>query len=358
MPPSSRNSIGWRPDRRTEWSGRRRNGRGGAGGRGSVAAGQPPTSRGDLHEQRRLELADLAASAYISGPDLDTSVLLAGPVQEFGKRRVLAGVRLDQVASATRDLREAAAEAERAAASARGTADAAAAAEAAHRALLAEFDRTSVDKQALADQLALRIDEALGESAVLSDQDRLLIAELGRRTEVRRIEEEERQRAEAARLAAEAEARRAAAEAAASAALTQTGITTGAVQTAYVRGIEVNVAIAPNLERMMAAAEKDGIILTGSGYRTIAEQIAIRRAVCGPTDYDIWVKPSWECSPPVARPGFSMHQLGLAVDFTLNGGDLVRNGGDRIVLWLKAHAGEYGFINLPSEPWHWSVNGR
>jgi hypothetical protein len=26
--------------------------------------------------------------------------------------------------------------------------------------------------------------------------------------------------------------------------------------------------------------------------------------------------------------------------------------------WLQAHADEYGFVNLPSEPWHWSVNGR
>lgn len=321
----------------------------------------------EVHKQRRTQLAELATSAYISGPDVDSSVLLGGPVQEMGKRRVLAEVRLDQVSRATQDLRTAEQAAEKALAESKRAAAVAADAEASHRASLDELNRTSAEKQALAEQLALRIDEALGESATLTDQDRALVAELGRRAEVRRIEEEERQRAEAQRLAEEAAARRAAAEAEAAAALAaananagpgQTIVAGGSVQTAWVRGIEVNVSIAPNLERMMAAAEKDGIILTGGGYRTMAEQIAIRRAVCGPTEYDIWVKPSWECSPPVARPGFSMHQLGLAIDFTLNGGDLVRNGGDRVVLWLKAHAAEYGFYNLPSEPWHWSVNGH
>ena len=26
--------------------------------------------------------------------------------------------------------------------------------------------------------------------------------------------------------------------------------------------------------------------------------------------------------------------------------------------WLAAHAAKYGLYNLPSEPWHWSVNGN
>ena len=28
------------------------------------------------------------------------------------------------------------------------------------------------------------------------------------------------------------------------------------------------------------------------------------------------------------------------------------------VQWLNAHGATYGFYNLPSEPWHWSVNGH
>jgi D-alanyl-D-alanine carboxypeptidase len=26
--------------------------------------------------------------------------------------------------------------------------------------------------------------------------------------------------------------------------------------------------------------------------------------------------------------------------------------------WLAAYAARYGFVNLPSEPWHWSITGN
>ena len=131
----------------------------------------------------------------------------------------------------------------------------------------------------------------------------------------------------------------------------------GAVRTAWVRGIEVAAEIAPAVEAMIAAAAANGVRLTGSGYRSTAEQISIRRSVCGPTDYDIWDKPSWECSPPVARPGYSMHERGLAIDFVVQD-DLMRSQSNPAFLWLSQNAVKYGFYNLPSEPWHWSVNGR
>lgn len=60
--------------------------------------------------------------------------------------------------------------------------------------------------------------------------------------------------------------------------------------------------------------------------------------------------------PPTARPGQSMHERGLAVDFTSGGGTLTR--GSAAFAWMKANAGQYGFYNLPSEPWHWSTNGN
>lgn len=128
------------------------------------------------------------------------------------------------------------------------------------------------------------------------------------------------------------------------------------VDTTWVRGIEVASVIAPQFEAMMAAAEASGLRLTGSGYRNILEQIEIRREVCGPTDYDIFVKPSWECSPPVAIPGRSMHERGLAIDFS-DADDLIRSREHPAYLWLAEHAKKYGFYNLPSEPWHWSTTG-
>ena len=119
----------------------------------------------------------------------------------------------------------------------------------------------------------------------------------------------------------------------------------------------MNAQIVNNLGRMLDAAAKAGIVLGGSGYRSDDRQIQLRRQHCGPTDYDIYDKPSLLCNPPVARPGFSMHEQGLAVDFTYNGG-LIRTHSSKAYKWLAAHASDYGFYNLPAEAWHWSVNGR
>ena len=66
--------------------------------------------------------------------------------------------------------------------------------------------------------------------------------------------------------------------------------------------------------------------------------------------------PSWECSPPVARPGRSMHEQGLAIDFTADG-DLIRSRSRPAFIWLAANAERFGFYSLPSEPWHWSTTG-
>jgi hypothetical protein len=48
-----------------------------------------------------------------------------------------------------------------------------------------------------------------------------------------------------------------------------------------VRGITVSTAISDQIEALMAAAEADGLDLTGHGHRDHARQIALRRAHCG-----------------------------------------------------------------------------
>ena len=121
-------------------------------------------------------------------------------------------------------------------------------------------------------------------------------------------------------------------------------------------GIRVNSSIRGRLAAMLAAARRDGIYLTGGGYRSSASQIALRRAHCGSSTYAIYQQRSSTCRPPTARPGNSMHERGLAIDFVDKGGALRRSSpGYR---WLRQNAAAYGFFNLPSEPWHWSVNGR
>lgn len=121
--------------------------------------------------------------------------------------------------------------------------------------------------------------------------------------------------------------------------------------------ITVAGSIASNVQRLLNDAAADGIRLCGGGYRDPQQQIELRKAHCGTSQYAIYEMPSSQCSPPTARPGTSMHEQGLAIDFTCNGGGTVSSG-DACFRWLSANAASYGLYNLPSEPWHWSTNGN
>jgi LAS superfamily LD-carboxypeptidase LdcB len=121
--------------------------------------------------------------------------------------------------------------------------------------------------------------------------------------------------------------------------------------------ITVAGAISSDLQSLLDAAYADGVVLCGGGYRDPQEQIELRKAHCGTSQYAIYEMPSSQCSPPTARPGSSMHEQGLAVDFTCNGDGTVSSGSTCFV-WLSDHAASYGLYNLPSEPWHWSTNGN
>ena len=126
---------------------------------------------------------------------------------------------------------------------------------------------------------------------------------------------------------------------------------------ATVRGITVNKSIAGPLEAMLAAASADGIVLSGTGYRDPSQQIELRKLHCGTGYYEIYVMPPYLCTPPTAIPGSSMHEQGLAIDFTWKGASLTNQDNPGFT-WLSAHAATFGFYNLPSEPWHWSISGK
>ncbi len=121
-------------------------------------------------------------------------------------------------------------------------------------------------------------------------------------------------------------------------------------------GIKVAPSLRGNLARLLAAAKADGIYFTGGGYRSSAGQVALRRAHCGSSTFAVYQARASSCSPPTARPGFSQHELGLAVDFAEGGRGLTR--GSAGYRWLRGNAQRYGLKNLPSEPWHWSTTGR
>lgn len=120
-----------------------------------------------------------------------------------------------------------------------------------------------------------------------------------------------------------------------------------------VRGIYVHESIADELEALLAAAEGDGFAFGGGGYRDPAQQQRLREQNCP----DPQSSPPSACSPPTARPGQSMHERGLAIDFTYNG-RVISSRSSPAFRWLESNAGRFGFQNLPSEPWHWSTNGN
>lgn len=124
-----------------------------------------------------------------------------------------------------------------------------------------------------------------------------------------------------------------------------------------VRGFQVHQSISSNVDRMIGAAAAAGINLGGWGWRDNSTQIRLRRAHCGTSNYAIYQMPSSRCRPPTARPGASMHERGMALDLTY-GGRTIGSRSSAAYKWLKANAASYGFYNLPSEPWHWSTNGR
>ena len=123
-----------------------------------------------------------------------------------------------------------------------------------------------------------------------------------------------------------------------------------------VNGITVASSVAARVRGLLNAAAADGINLTGYGYRDFNTQIALRRQNCGTTQYAIWEMPPDACSPPTARPGYSYHERGLAIDFMSNG-RFINSRSNPGFIWLAANAGRFGFYNLPSEPWHWDTRG-
>lgn len=121
-----------------------------------------------------------------------------------------------------------------------------------------------------------------------------------------------------------------------------------------VDGKPISCQIASQAAAMINAARAAGVPLSiGNAYRDPAQQIELRRQHCGTSDYAIYQMPPGQCHPPTARPGASMHEVGLAIDFAN-----CSSHGTACWQWLSGHASSYGFYNLPSEAWHWSINGH
>jgi hypothetical protein len=110
--------------------------------------------------------------------------------------------------------------------------------------------------------------------------------------------------------------------------------------TADGKPIEMNTANAYAV--MQAAAAAQGVaIRVNSGFRTPEEQEYL---------YACYVNCNCNSCNLAARPGFSNHQSGSALD--------LNTSVSAVYNWLNANGAAYGFRRtVPSEPWHWEYFG-
>jgi peptidoglycan hydrolase CwlO-like protein len=325
-------------------------------------------------DQLRAELKRSAVEAFVSMGSAQTmSTVGVGDVNDAVNKRAILSVQQNEsmdLAERYRSVQEDLAIQQAAAVEA---ADRARAQRGEVKQRLDQLNAAAAEQQAFAEQVDQRIEAALAEAESLAAIDTQLSSSIA-------AKQAEIARAVAAQRAAEA-ARAAQREAQRKAALVRPSggggggersgggggggggggdipapSITGSGEIVSVGGIRVHQSIAGNLQSLLSAAAADGIQFSGGGYRDPAGQIAVRRSNCGSSNYAIYQMPASACRPPTARPGQSMHERGLAIDFTQGGRTLTR--GSAGFQWLQANAGRFGFRNLPSEPWHWSTNGQ
>jgi LAS superfamily LD-carboxypeptidase LdcB len=208
-----------------------------------------------------------------------------------------------------------------------------------------------------------RLAEELDEATIAGDAQRRAEVQAHRDELVAIVEAPKRAAARKAKAdaAAKADAEAAARAGAEAAALTPgpVGPPTGTYPAVRCPGggsIRIDGSLAHNLDAMLFAAWHDGVNLCGGGYRDRGQQVRLRIENCGSSDYAIYQMPSGSCSPPTAIPGTSMHERGLAIDFRCAGHGMPGRSSPCFA-WMAARAAAFGFFNLPSEPWHWSVDG-
>jgi LAS superfamily LD-carboxypeptidase LdcB len=214
---------------------------------------------------------------------------------------------------------------------------------------LAELQSARDQQAAYAAEVEARLDRALSEVASLERVDAELSA---------KIQKQQEELARKAREAAAAQAARARSSASSGGSSAGPSRVTfnGSLSTVSCHtggSITVNSSVAGSVKSLLDAAAADGLMLCGGGYRSSQGQIETRKNNCGTSYYDIYEKPASQCSPPTARPGSSMHEQGLAIDF-----NNCSSRSTACYQWLSGNASSFGFYNLPSEPWHWSTNGN
>ena len=290
--------------------------------------------------QIRDQVAQLAVESFTgetgeNGQDL-TAFLLSDDPSQAARRRSLIEFQTGNLGDALDRMRVLETEAEQV------EVDRVRAVEAAVANRTEELSRRSELDEAIDAQTQLlldveaRLESRLAEASYIDELDASAAAEIRAQEEVI-----------AKRIRAEAAAR-AAAEAARRAAATPTPAATAA-DMVNAEGFFVHSSVQDQVTRMISDARSAGVTLAGYSFRS-PERTAELRVINGCPD--VYTASPSSCRIPTARPGSSMHERGLAIDF-----QSCWRGSDCFV-WLSNNAANYGYFNLPSESWHWSTNGR
>lgn len=123
---------------------------------------------------------------------------------------------------------------------------------------------------------------------------------------------------------------------------------------------QIHTQVWPYLERLLIAADKDGMeLIVASAYRSFETQSSLK------SSYKVTYGSGANAFS--ADQGYSEHQLGTAVDFSTKklGSGFSAFGSTPAYQWLLNNAHRYGFIlSYPEgnayykfEPWHWRFVG-
>lgn len=128
-------------------------------------------------------------------------------------------------------------------------------------------------------------------------------------------------------------------------------------------GYVVSAKIVPDMTAMFQAAAAAGVPMSlTSSYRSYSNQV---------TTYNNWVRVNGSTAAAdtvSARPGYSEHQTGFAIDLAAGGCSLECFSGSAQYNWLVTHGATYGFIQrypaglesitgYSTETWHWRYVG-
>lgn len=124
-----------------------------------------------------------------------------------------------------------------------------------------------------------------------------------------------------------------------------------------VEGTRLHKKLAPFVQKALLDARAQYIGLNVSvAYRTCDYQLQLRRMNCGLGNFNIYQKPSEQCTPPTEPAGKSLHNEGLALDFNCQGYGLFE--ASPCLTWLKNNGANYHLYNHDLEAWHWSTTGK